>query len=346
MTETLTETLAKAATLGSSLSIAQFMAAANSHYYATRDPLGGVGDFTTAPEISQMFGELVGAWLTDLWLRAERPPVHYVELGPGRGTLARDAARVMARSGLKPAFHFVETSPALRKIQQERVPQAQFHDRVDTLPHTGGLLIVANEFFDALPIHQMIRTADEWRERRIAYQHGLFLPLADRPVPEGLVPPALHAAPPGSIIETCPAGVAVTDAIARRIAAQGGAALIVDYGYQGPAIGETLQAVKNHAFANPFESPGEQDLSAHVDFGTLAVAAERGGAVVSGPVNQGAWLGALGISARAAKLAASSPAHIGEIASAVDRLTSPDRMGRLFQAMALSSPSWPEPSGF
>jgi NADH dehydrogenase [ubiquinone] 1 alpha subcomplex assembly factor 7 len=346
VTESLTETLAKAAALGGSLSIAQFMAAANAHYYATRDPLGSDGDFTTAPEISQMFGELVGAWLADLWLRAGQPAAHYVELGPGRATLASDATRVMARSGLEPAIHFVETSPTLRAMQKERMPKAQFHDTIDTLPTEGALLIVANEFFDALPIHQMIRTADDWRERRVVYQQGLFLPLADRPVPDGLIPPTLHAAAPGAIIETCPAGVAVAEAIARRISAQGGAGLIIDYGYQGPAVGETFQAVKGHGFANPFASPGEQDLSAHVDFGTLGVAAERGGAIVSGPVAQAAWLGALGIASRAAMLAASSPHRSDEIASAVNRLTSADAMGQLFLAMALTAPNWPGPSGF
>lgn len=346
MTEPLSETLAKAAALGGSLSIAQFMAAANAHYYATRDPLGSDGDFTTAPEISQMFGELVGAWLTDLWLRAGRPAAHFVELGPGRATLACDAVRVMARSGLAPTIHFVETSPALRAIQKERMPEAQFHETVDTLPSEGALLLVANEFFDALPIHQMIRTAEDWRERRVVYQQGLFVPLADRPVPDGLVPPLLNDAPSGAIIETCPAGVAVAGTIARRIMSQGGAALIIDYGYQGPAVGETFQAVKGHGFSNPFAAPGEQDLSAHVDFGTLGVAAERSGAIVSGPVSQAAWLGALGIASRAATLVTASPHRAEDIASAVNRLTSAEAMGQLFLAMAFTAPGWPEPSGF
>lgn len=346
MNEPLAETLAKAITLGGPLSVAQYMAAANAHYYATRDPFGCAGDFTTAPEISQMFGELVGAWMTDLWIRADRPSTHYVELGPGRGSLACDALRVMARAELSPDIHFVETSPALRQIQQQRVPQAHFHEAIASLPEDGALLIVANEFFDALPIHQMIRTAQDWRERRIMHQQGLFIPVAERPVPDGLVPDVLNAAAPGSIIESCPTGVGIAETLARRLIRQGGAMLIVDYGYEGPAIGETLQAIKRHGFANPFESPGEHDLSAHVDFATLGNAARRAGARVAGPILQGAWLGALGIGSRATSLTRQHPERTDEIAIAVDRLTSNDGMGSLFRAMTISAPAWPEPSGF
>ena len=156
----LPERLARAITLGGPISVAQFMAAANAHYYATRDPLGVAGDFVTAPEISQMFGELLGIWLADLWSRAGKPEVHYVELGPGRGTLAADALRAMAKVGLVPPVHFVETSPILLALQAERVPACIFHDDVVSLPDDRPLLIVANEFFDALPIYQMVKGAD------------------------------------------------------------------------------------------------------------------------------------------------------------------------------------------
>ena len=346
MSGTVAEALAAAIRQKGPISVAHFMGVANAHYYATRDPLGGAGDFTTAPEISQMFGELVGVCLADLWDRAGRPPSHYVELGPGRGTLAKDALRAMARAGLTPSVHLVETSPALRAVQALRVPEAVFHDDISTLPEDGALLIIANEFFDALPIHQLIRGGTDWHERRVACQETLFLPVADKLVPESLIPKMLRDAPIGSMIESAPASVAIVTALAKRLSAQGGAALIIDYGYDGPALGETLQAVKGHRYANPFDAPGEQDLSAHVDFATLGAAAALAGAKVSGPIGQGDWLGALGIAARAAALAKASPVRTTEIGAAHQRLTQAEAMGTLFRVMALSAPHWSEPAGF
>lgn len=342
----LPERLARAITLGGPIPVAQFMAAANAHYYATRDPLGVAGDFITAPEISQMFGELIGAWLADLWLRAGKPDLHYVELGPGRGTLAADALRAMAKSGLDPPAHFVETSPVLRAIQAERVPAALFHDDVTSLPDDRPLLIVANEFFDALPVYQMVKSADGWRERRVACQDVLFLPVAGKRVPKDVIAPDLRDAPAGSVVETSPASVAIARALAARLARQGGAALIVDYGYDGPALGETLQAVKGHGFANPFEAPGEHDLTAHVDFATLASIAQLSGARIHGPVSQGEFLGALGLAGRAAMLARANPEQGDVLAGAHHRLTSPSEMGSLFRAMAFVAPDWPPPAGF
>ncbi len=346
MTGGVAEALAEAIRQKGPISVAHFMAAANAHYYATRDPLGIAGDFTTAPEISQMFGELVGVWLADLWDRAGRPQAHYVELGPGRGSLAKDALRAMALAGLAPSINFVETSPALREVQAKRVQGAIFHDDISTLPENGALLIIANEFFDALPIHQLIRGRTDWHERRIAAQGSLFLPVADKIVPESLIPKALREAPTGSIIESAPASIAIVTALTKRLGAQGGAALIVDYGYDGPAIGDTFQAVKGHRYVNPFDAPGENDLSAHVDFATLGAAAALAGATVSGAVGQGAWLRALGIEARAAALAMASPTRAAEIGEALERLTQPDAMGTLFRVMALRAPLWPEPAGF
>ncbi len=342
----LPEQLARAITLGGPIPVAQFMAAANAQYYATRDPLGAGGDFVTAPEISQMFGEMIGLWFADLWDRAGRPDCHYVELGPGRGTLAADALRAMKAAGLLPTVHFVETSPALRQVQLVRVPGAVFHDAVTTLPTDAPLLIVANEFFDALPIHQMVRGPEGWHERLIACQDTLFLPIRGKPVPGDVVPATLRDGAPGSIIETSPASVAIARALAKRVAAQGGAALIIDYGYEGPAIGETLQAVKGHAYANPFDNPGAHDLTAHVDFATLAAIAVLADAWVSGPIAQGAWLEMLGIGARAASLAKASPARAAEIEAARARLTRPEAMGALFKAMAFSHGDWPHPAGF
>ena len=342
----LPERLARAITLGGPIPVAQFMAAANAHYYATRDPLGAAGDFVTAPEISQMFGELIGAWCADLWQRAGRPEAHYVELGPGRGTLASDALRAMAAAGLAPPVHFVETSPPLKEAQAKAVPGAQFHDDVTTLPEDRPLLIVANEFFDALPIYQLVRSADGWRERRIACQDTLFLPVSGKLVPEEVVPEAFRDAVPGSLLESSPASVAVARALAKRLAAQGGAALIVDYGYDGPALGETLQAVKGHGHANPFDAPGEHDLSAHVDFATLASMAAISGARVAGPVSQSDFLGMLGIAERATALARANPDQGAALAEAHRRLTSPAEMGSLFRAMAFVAPGWPDPAGF
>ena len=340
----LAERLARAIALAGPMPVAQFMAAANTHYYATRDPLGADGDFTTAPEISQMFGELVGAWASDLWDRAGRPDAAWVELGPGRGTLTADARRVMARAGWHPPIHLVETSPVLRATQARALPDATWHDDTATLPDDRALLVVANEFFDALPIRQLVRGRDGWRERLVACQDTLFLPIAGPPLPDAIIPQALHAAPPGSVIETSPASVAIADALARRLAAQGGAALVVDYGYEGPAVGDTLQAVRRHAYANPFEAPGEQDLTAHVDLATLAAAAQRGGATAWGPVGQGALLERLGIAARAQALASAAPGEADAIAAAHARLVG--EMGSLFQALALTAPGWPTPAGF
>lgn len=340
----LPERLARAITLGGPMPVAKFMAAANAHYYGTRDPLGASGDFVTAPEISQMFGELVGLWLADLWDRAGRPMVHYVELGPGRGTLAKDALRAMAKAGLCPTVHFVEMSETLRAVQKAAVPDAVWHDDVTTLPEDAPLLIVANEFFDALPVYQLVRRAESWHERLVACQDTMFLPIAGKPVPDEIVPEALRDAAPGSIIESSPASVAIARALAKRLAAQGGAALIVDYGYEGPVVGDTLQAVKGHAFANPFDVPGEHDLTAHVDFATLGGMAELSGAKVFGPVAQGDFLGLLGLVERAGALARAHPERGAELAEAHRRLTHPTEMGALFQAMALVGKDWPNPA--
>lgn len=343
---TCADAIAAAIAIQGPIPVAHFMAAANRHYYATRDPLGAAGDFTTAPEINQMFGELLGLWLADLWDRAGRPKVHYVELGPGRGTLAADALRAMRSAGLDPPVHFVETSPALRGKQLERVPGASFHDDLSTLPSDVPLLVVANEFFDALPVRQLIRTAEGWRERHVAWSPPLFVPVARGSRLDEILPDHLREAPMGSVIETSPASAAITRRLAARLVQQGGAALIVDYGYEGPAVGDTLQAVRGHAFANPFEEPGERDLTAHVDFATLGEAARAEGASTYGPVDQGLLLKSLGIEARAERLSAAAIERAAEIAAAVARLTSDQQMGTLFKALALTAPAWPQPAGF
>jgi len=347
MTQTdgpLPERLARAIALAGPMPVSQFMAAANAHYYATRDPLGAAGDFVTAPEISQMFGELVGLWCADAWDRAGRPDAAWVELGPGRGTLAADARRAMASAGFAPPVHLVEFSPVLRAAQAERVPDAAWHDVIDTLPDDRPLLVVANEFFDALPIRQLVRRTGGWHERLVACQDTLFLPIAGKPIPDAALPDTLRDAPPGAVLEVSPAAVAAMRALAGRIARQGGAVLVVDYGHEGPALGETLQAVRGHAAANPFEAPGAHDLSAHVDFATLVAAAQAAGAVAWGPVAQRDLLGSLGIDARTAALARRHPGRSDALLADRHRLM--DDMGTLFRALAITAPGWPAPAGF
>jgi NADH dehydrogenase [ubiquinone] 1 alpha subcomplex assembly factor 7 len=307
------------------ISVEAYMEACNDYYYATRDPLGAAGDFTTAPEISQMFGELLGAALADCWSRAGRPPeAAYVELGPGRGTLAADALRVLRRAGFAGAVRLVETSPVFREAQREAVPDAQWFESVEDLP-AAPMLLIANEFFDALPVQQFV----DGVERRVATAAG-----------------GLAFDRDGEIVEASPAREQATTAIATCIAQCGGAALIIDYGHDKSAPGDTLQAVRRHRFAHPLENPGEQDLTAHVDFQALGDAAREAGAAVTQVVTQGDWLERLGIRARAAALIKAHPQRSDEIAAALHRLTHPDEMGRLFKVSAIHSPDWPAPAGF
>jgi NADH dehydrogenase [ubiquinone] 1 alpha subcomplex assembly factor 7 len=328
------------------ISIERYMGLANTHYYATHDAIGAAGDFITAPEISQMFGEMVGLALADAWQRAGAPDVALVELGPGRGTLAADMLRAMAVGGLRPPLHLVETSPLLRARQKERHGDAVWHDTIDTVPVDRPLLIVANEFFDALPVRQFVNTADGWRERLVDHgDEGFVATIGDR-APAGELPASLRELAAGTIIESCPEARRVAGALASRVTAQGGMMLLFDYGYDGPSRGDTLQAVREHAYADPFADPGGRDLTAHVDFAGLAGAAQEAGAALLGPVPQGQWLIALGLAQRAAALSRGAPVRSEEIAAAYRRLTAPEEMGELFKVMAITAPHWPEPAGF
>ena len=329
--------------------VTRYMAECVAHYYATRDPLGRDGDFTTAPEISQVFGELIGAWLADLWQRAGAPDrFRLLELGPGRGTLMADLWRATARiAGFHAAakVHLIETSPALRRAQAARIPHAAWHDRLDEVPDDAPLLLVANEFFDALPIRQLVRTDRGWRERMVAHRDGAFVAVAGAGSVEALMPASILPSPVGSMFELAPAASAVAAEIGARLAANGGAALIIDYGHVGPAVGDTLQAVKNHAFADPFAAPGETDLTAHVDFAAIAQAVRP--ARAWGPVGQGAFLIALGLDARTEALATrAAPATAELLRSGTARLVGDDAMGSLFKALALTGAEWPQPAGF
>ncbi|WP_095012578.1 class I SAM-dependent methyltransferase [Tsuneonella mangrovi] len=330
------------------ISVAHFMAESNARYYAGRDPLGTAGDFITAPEISQMFGELIGLWLADMWIRAGRiEPPHYVELGPGRGTLAKDALRTMKRYGLEPFVHFVETSPSLRKLQYDAVPDAEFHDDLSTVPDDGPMLLVANEFLDALPVRQLVRTADGWRERMVGLDADENLTFVSGSQPmDSAVPPDRHEASEGTIIETCPAAAAIVYEIAGRLALQDGAALLIDYGHADGRAGTTLQAVKAHKSVDPLSAPGEADLTALVDFATLARVAQSRDARWLGTETQGDWLRSLGIETRAENLAYRAPHYRQELEAARDRLIADDQMGQLFKVMGLASQRWPQGVGF
>jgi SAM-dependent MidA family methyltransferase len=308
---------------GGPISVERYMELSNAHYYATRDPLGAAGDFTTAPEISQMFGEIVGAALADCWLRAGAPgDAVYVELGPGRGTLAADALRVMRQAKFGGEVHFVETSPVLRAEQAKRVPDGHWHETLEDLPN-APLLLVANEFFDALPVRQWIGG----EERRV-----------------GIAGDALMFSADGPIREDSPAREHAMRAIADCLAAHGGVALVVDYGHVESSEGDTLQAVRGHRFADVLNEPGEQDLTAHVDFEALAKAASD--VRVTGVLGQGEWLERLGIAVRAQALAEVHPERAEEVTAARQRLCDPEEMGSLFKVIAFHSPQWPAPAGF
>ena len=342
------ERLARSIALGGPISLSHYIAEANAHYYGTRDPLGLAGDFTTSPEISQMFGEFIGLFLADIWQRSgQREQPHYVELGPGRGTLAADALRAMQPARMAPHVHFVETSMVLRGAQASAVPHAHFHDSIDSLPTDRPLMIVANEFFDALPITQAVKAADGWREQMVGLDDSARFALiaGDRRL-DAAVPAALRDAPIGSIHESYPVGVAIMLALANRISRQGGAMVVIDYGYEGPAIGDTFQAMRAHGYSNPMEHVGESDLTAHVDFTMLGNAARQAGLNVLGPTGQGAFLTRLGINARALALAQASADRAEEIMIAQSRLVADDQMGRLFKVIAATHPAWPAPEGF
>ena len=329
-------------------------------YYRTRDRFGAAGDFTTAPEISQVFGELIGLWCAVAWQQmGALSPVTLIELGPGRGTLMADALRA-ARTApdfvAAIAVHLVETSPVLRRAQGTTLAGlapdgTRWHDRLADVP-AGPALLIANEFFDALPVDQYVRTDHGWRPVRIAVDGGsggLGFDRAGAPVDAGsVIPRAMRDAPPGSICEVGRRREAVAREIGARLAAHGGAALIVDYGPARSAPGDSLQAVRGHRYVDVLAEPGEADLTAHVDFQAIAEAAESAGARAHGPVPQGVFLERIGIAARAGRLmdATGDGDRAGQITGACRRLTDPAQMGALFKALAITHPAHPVPAGF
>lgn len=339
--------------------LARFMSLALAHpelgYYRRHDPFGAGGDFTSAPEISQMFGEIIGLWIAQAWLELGSPsPVRLVELGPGRGTMMVDLLRaVRGVSGLRESLdvHLVETSPRLRGLQRARLHDApaSWHDDLGQVP-PGPLLLVANEFLDALPLHQLVLTERGWVERCIDLDQRdelVFVPKRE-PSPLAAWLPETAGATPGTIAEVSPARAEIAAAIGRRLTEHPGVALLIDYGAfaEGPT-GDTLQAVRKQAPCHPLETPGEVDLSAHVDFRALALAAADAGAAVFGPVPQGTFLRAMGIEARAVRLLAQADApQAHEIRAALFRLTDASAMAELFKVLVLASPAGPPPPGF
>ncbi len=341
-----------------SITIAHFMAEALGHpvhgYYSRQDPIGADGDFITAPEISQTFGELLGLWCAAAWEAMGAPvPIRLVELGPGRGTLMADALRALAvvprfRGALE--LHLVETSPALRAKQAQTLAGIApvWHDRFAEVPE-GPFVLLANELFDALPIHQFQRTLKGWHERLIELtpRGDGFRYVLSPPLPAPGVPLALLHAPLNSTVEVCPAGEALAAEIAERLARFEGAALIIDYGASGDGPRDTLQAVRHHGRHPILEAPGDADIAAHVDFAALARAAKCAGARVHGPLEQGRFLVAIGIRERAAALARAAPAAgRTSIENGVARLTEPDQMGSLFKVLAIVRRDAPPPAGF
>ncbi|WP_284124142.1 class I SAM-dependent methyltransferase [Parerythrobacter aestuarii] len=329
------------------LSLTQFMGESNARYYDSRDPLGQGGDFITAPEISQMFGELIGLWLADMWINSGRPDdVEYVELGPGRATLAKDALRAAAKYGFQPEVNFVESSGALREVQAKAFPAAHFHHDLSTLPMDVPLMFVANEFLDALPVRQLVKTPEGWRERMVGLEGEDFAYVASGGTMDGAVPQGFRDVEPGTILETCPGAAATVYEVAGRLTEQGGAALFIDYGHAQLQPGSTLQAIRAHEKVDPFAEPGTADLTALVDFETLGRIAESRDVRHLGTVEQGAWLRSLGIEARAQALSAKAPHYAEEIHSAMQRLVAPDQMGSLFKVMGLAAPGWADGAGF
>ena len=349
----LTGILAERIRSGGPITVADYMAEALGHpqhgYYTTREPFGAGGDFTTAPEISQMFGELIGLWAAMTWQSLGSPDrVVLAELGPGRGTLMADLLRAaaMVPPFLKAAeVWLVETSPRLRAKQRDTLAGRDVHwvERFQDLPD-GPLIVVANELFDALPIRQFEKQGGVWRERMVGLAGDGFAFVPGPPtVPE--LPPEVLAAADGAIAETCPQGRELAAALGRRLNRMPGAALIIDYGHVLSGVGDTLQAVSRHRFHPVLEAPGSADLTAHVDFESLAAAAVP--ARAWGPVTQGDFLCALGIQSRAAMLAqAGGPKVAADIAGQMRRLIDPGEMGTLFKVLALASPMLPAPIGF
>ncbi|MDW6022315.1 class I SAM-dependent methyltransferase [Mesorhizobium sp. BAC0120] len=340
------------------LSIADYMAFClfdpKDGYYTTREPFGASGDFTTAPEISQMFGELVAVWLLTAWRALGRPsPVTLAEIGPGRGTLMKDMLRVLGRLGPdlwgSASVAMIETSPRLVAVQKatlgDLADRPEWHETIDTLPRQP-LLIVANELFDAIPIRQYVKADGRWMERAVGLTEARELMFTARPgAPDpALLPPDAATAPDGAIAELSPARTALMEMLAERVAEGGAAALLIDYGYSKPAVGDTLQGLSHHAYTDPLADPGKADLTAHVDFSALSEVAKAHG-LDAHLLPQGEFLLRMGLLERAGQLgAAADSATRRRLQSEVDRLAGSDGMGTLFKVLAIAPTGAPLPA--
>jgi NADH dehydrogenase [ubiquinone] 1 alpha subcomplex assembly factor 7 len=349
-------------TLAGPMPVRQYMDLCLSHpvhgYYTTHDPLGREGDFITAPEVSQVFGELLGLWAASTWHQMGQPEnVRLVELGPGRGTMMLDALRAMQ---VVPAFraavvlHMIEINPTLQQRQQQALAAVDipvmWHQNFDEVPD-GPVIVLANELFDALPVNQAIKQFNGWYERvvEIDADSKLVFGIANDLIPlfDQLVPARMRDAPIGASYEWRADNLPLS--LSRRLVLQGGAALVIDYGHVESGAGDTLQAVGRHAFVNPLEAPGEVDLTAHVDFQAFALTAESMGAYVTGPIEQARFLRNLGIEKRAASLKAlASPEKAAEIDSAIKRLLGEGRteMGAMFKVIGIGHPALGALPGF
>jgi NADH dehydrogenase [ubiquinone] 1 alpha subcomplex assembly factor 7 len=339
------------------ITVERFMALALAHpefgYYMNRDPFGASGDFTTSPEISQMFGELLGLWAAEVWTSMGSPsPVHLVEIGPGRGTLMSDALRA---ARIVPEFQealdvwLVEVSPTLATMQHERLLDCgvgvAWAQKLGNIP-AGPAIVLANEFLDALPVRQFVRVGDQWRERtvRLNGKGALAFDFAAKPEPD-----IRGNAVNGEILEVNPSGHRFMFELGARLANEGGAALLVDYGHSVTGLGDTLQALRAHRYVDPLAAPGDCDLTAHVDFAAMARSASVTGAVVYGPVDQGDFLRAIGIDLRTkALIERSDPERAVELRHTRNRLVGKGKgeMGALFKAMAVANRRLPPPPGF
>ncbi len=337
------------------MSIATYMGLCLTHprhgYYTGSDPLGSAGDFITAPEISQMFGELIGFFIVNAWQQLGEPKSFtLLELGPGRGTLIDDALRVAARAdGFLNALHLnlFESNVALRALQQQRLARYNpyWADSVDAVAD-DPLIVIANEFFDAMPVRQFVRAPDGWHERQIGLIDGRrAFGLSPTPISPDAMPPEVKSAVPGDVYEVSLASLDVMQRLGAKIATNTGALLAIDYGYAETQTGETLQALRKHSFADPLDTPGEIDLSAHVDFGALGTVARACGLETAPVSTQRDFLSRLGIVERATALARANPDQLDTIGASLKRLTAPDEMGTLFKAFAACSPGL-KPLGF
>jgi len=324
----------------------RFMARANAAYYANHDPFA---DFTTSPEITQVFGEVLGLWAAVTWEAMGQPdPVLLVECGPGRGTLMADALRAVGKAapGFRAALrvHLVETSARLRAVQAGALPEGvAWHDGLASVP-AGPMVLLANEFLDALPVRQFVRRGG-WMERFVEGGAFVEVPVGGEDGPARPPHPGPLPEGEGEVVEVCEAALGVAAGLAARVARDGGAALFLDYGPAESAPGDSLQALRGSRPADPLAAPGEADLTAHVDFAALAQAAV--GARVHGPVAQGPFLARLGLFQRSGRLARTQPpAKAAALMHSAQRLAEPDRMGRLFKALCIAHPALPVPAGF